>query len=454
MSGTPTQSEIQAQWADAIDILETFRNLVDGTLAGNAGKFDNLLQNLKGEYIPSELTRFVAVFRSGCSNLMSPSYARSVIAPCLYEFATLLNSQPSGDATEGFGAGYRTPSQIWRALYEYMHTQTQTVESRNITFGAASAGGSNTGNGVLSRLNVDEHGYAMEAVTVERKMIRCRQDASTGVREGSEVFEVLGDASSYDNVLRSEQGSGQSSNAALYSRNAGGGNGGSLCNNGSFADYNSGGNPKFTAWTETANGAQISQSTSVSYRAAPGSSIAASLEIDGSSGTVTVTQPLTAMRRTRLNPDQPYFLRAMVKADGGTAASGGNFTLTLGSQSLDTAISGLSAGWNEIILPIGQNSWFRNFNQADMSIVIEWASPTSGTLHVADVIFAPMDFVDGGYMCLRQNAASPTNWQVDDLLVVEDSGGAPATGKIQYWNWLAGFGYLPSTTGTPTFVEP
>jgi len=454
MSGTPTQGEIEAQWADAIDILETFRNLVDDTMAGNAGKFDNLLQSLKGEYTPAELSSFVARFRNGCSGLMSPTLARSVIAPCLFEFAALLNSQPSGDATEGFGAGYRNPSQLWRALYEYMHSQTQTVESRNITFGSATAGGSNTGNGALSRLNVDQHGYAMEAVTVERKMVRCRQDSSTGVRPGSEVFEVIGDASSYDNVLRSTMGSGATSNAVLYSRHAGGGNGGSLLNNGSFADYNSGGTPKFTAWTETANGAQISQSTSATYRTTPGSSTPASLEIDGSSGTVTITQPLTAMRRTRLDAERPYFLRAMVKGDGGTAASGGNFSLSLGSQTVTQAISGLSAGWNEVILPIGQNSWFRNFNEADLSVVVEWTSPTSGTLNVADLVFAPMDFIDGGYFCIRQNANSPIDWLVDDLFVVEDAGGAPATAKIQYWAWVAGFGYLPSTTGTPTFVEP
>jgi hypothetical protein len=454
MSGTPTQTEIETMWANAVDILETFRALVDGTLAGSGGKFDTLLQDLEGEYLPAELANFAARFRQGCSGLMDPALARQVITPCLLEFARLWATQPTGNADEGFGSGYRTPAQLWRALYDWFVEQGQTVESRNISFGTPTAGGSNVGNGAVSRLNVDENGFAMEAVTVERKMIRCRQDASTGVKAGSEVFEILGDASSYDNVLRASSGSGITANAPLFSRHAGPGNGGSLLNNGSFGDFTSGNTPKFTAWTETANGAQLSQSTTVTYRPTPGSSITASLEIDGSSGTVTITQPLTSMRRPRLDPDRPYFLRAMVKADGGTAASGGTFQLSLGSQTVSQSVAGLSAGWNEVILPIGQNSWFRRFNQADLSVVISWDSPTSGTLHVADVVFAPMDWIDGGYFCIRQNANSPTDWQIDDLFYVEDSGGAPATAKIQYWAWVAGLGYLPSTTGVPTFSEP
>lgn len=454
MSGTPTQTEIQTQWANGINVLEHLRALADDELAGNAGLWDTLLQSLKGEYTPVELAGFAARSRAGVSNLIGPDLARQVITACLYEFGRLWNSNP-GATDEGFGAGYRTPQQLWRALYEWFVQQSQTVESRNITYGTPTAqtSGTNTGNGVIERLTVDENDEPMEACTVEKKMIRCRTDSSTGVQAGSEVFELIGDASSFDNVLRSALGSGSTANAVLYSRHAAGGNGGSLLNNGSFASYSASGDPKFTGWTETANGAQISQNTTTTYRKAPGQDTAYSLAMDGSSGTVTITQPLTAMRRQRLNADQPYCLRVMVNRAAGSAV-GGNLTLTLGSQSISPTVASLDAGWDEVLIPLDNNCWFRNFNQDDLSVSISWASPTSGTLYIADAIFCPLTFIDGTYWIVRQNNASPANWRVDDLFTASDSGGAPTTGKIQYWNWVAGFGYLPSTTGTPTFTEP
>lgn len=456
MSGTPTQTEIETQWANGINVLEHIRALADTDLAGNGGLWDTLLQSVKGEYTPVEMANFAARTRQGISNLIGPDLARQVITACLFEFGRLWNSQP-GAVDEGFGAGYRTPQQLWRALYEWFIQQSQTVESRDITFGTPTAqtSASNTGNGTVARLTVDENNQPMEACTVERKMIRCRQDSSTGVQAGAEVFELIGDASSFDNVLRSTLGSGSTANAVLYSRHAGSGNGGSLLNNGSFASFSSSSTPKFTGWTETANGGQLSQSTSVTYRAAPGQDTAYSLAMDGTAGTVTITQPLTSMRRTRLNPDQPYFLRIMVNGSAGSA-SGGTIEMTLGgATAVSTTIASLSAGWNEIILPIDQNCWFRNFNTDDLSLTISWDTPTSGSVYIADAIFCPLTFVDGTYWLIRQNNASPVNWRVDDLFTAEDTDAdGPAGAKIQYWNYISGFGYLPSTTGVPTFTEP
>ena len=75
MSGTPTEAELQTQWKNVVDVLETFRAHVDGTLAGSGGKWDTLLKSLEGEYTPQELANFVNSFRAGCSDLMTPSRA-------------------------------------------------------------------------------------------------------------------------------------------------------------------------------------------------------------------------------------------------------------------------------------------------------------------------------------------------------------------------------------------
>ena len=173
----------------------------------------------------------------------------------------------------------------------------------------------------------------------------------------------------------------------------------------------------------------------------------------GGSGTVTVSQSLEDMRQKNLSTAVPYFVRIMVNKTVGTA-SGGSVTLRMGSQSVTTAIASLGSGWVEMVVGTGIDAWFREFNEADFAIDIEWSSSTSGYLLVDDVIFTPWTLIDGTYWMVRHNVASPVSWLVNDTLEFTDTGGAPATGKIQYWLWVAGLGCRPSTTGTPTFTEP
>jgi len=450
MSGTPTEAEVQAQWRNAIGIIESFRAYVDTTLAGAGQKWDVLLQSLEGDYTPSELSRFASAFRSTCSSLLTPGIAASVVTPVLYEYARILSAASVGS----FGGGYRSAAEIYSALYEYFHANSLTVQSRNITYDTvATLGAANVGNGAMARLTVDQHNYRLEACHVEKKMFRCRSDANSGTEKWAEVFEQVGQASAFDSVLRASFGSGEAARTTIVSKHAGSGAGGSLLANSSWSEYSATASPKFTGWTESAGGAQVSQDLTTYYRTHPGSSIHGSLKITGGGGTVTLKQVMSAMRTRRLDPNTPYFLRIMVNASAGVA-SGGNIVLRLGNKSVTTSVASLSAGWNEIILSTGQNCWFRQFNEQPMDIEIEWASSSSGYLLVDDAIFAPWDLIDGTYWCLRQNAASPTAWLVDDTLEFTDTGGAPATGKIQWWLWVSGYGYLPSTTGTPTFTDP
>lgn len=449
MSGTPTEAEIQTQWRNAVDVLESLRSTFDGTIAGAGGKLDTLLQSLEGEYLPGELARFATAIRSGCSALVTPQSAFTALQPIMFDYANILKADASG----GFGSGYRNAADIFRALYEWFHDNTLTVESRAITFDTTpTAGGSNVGNGALSRLTVDEHDYDMEACHVEKKQLRCRGDQNSGAFENAEVFEISGVAASFDSLLRASFGSGDAARRTLTSKHAGTGEGGSLLQNSSFSTYNASGTPKFAGWTEDAGGANISQDTTNYYRSFPNARTDASLKITGGSGTVTLSQPLTAMQVRRLDPNTPYFLRVMVNPTVGTA-SGGTFTIKLGSQTVNTTVASMSSGWQEILVPIGTGCWFRNFNEDPFDIEIEWSSSSSGYLLVDDMIFCPWDLVDGTFWLLRGNAASHTPWLVDDILTVTDTGGAPSTGKVQWWNFVSGLGYLPSS-GTPTFADP
>lgn len=447
MSGTPTQAEIQAQWRAAIDIIEQIRSFADGTIAGAGAKIDILMQSLEGEYTPGNLSNWAAGMRSGLASLVTPGTALSALQPILYEYGRYISSQ-------GQVGGYRNLSEVWSAIYEWFQSQSLTVESRAITFDTAGTpGAGNVGNGSMARLTVDAYGFALEACHVEAKTIRCRADQNSGTEVQAEAFEVMGSAASFDALLRSSFGSGESIRTTLVSRHAGSGTGGSLLTNSSFSEYSASATPKFTAWTESAGGASLTQDTTNYYRSHPGSQVSASMKITGGAGTVTVKQPIADSRVRRLDPNTPYFLRVMLNKTIGTAV-GGSVNLRLGGQTVTVTIAALAAGWAELLIPMGTGCWFRNFNDDPMDIEIEWATSTSGYLLVDDAIFAPMDLIDGTYWMLRANAATHVPWMVDDTIKYTDTGGAPATAKIQWWAFVSGLGYLPSTTGVPTFTEP
>jgi len=441
MSGSPTETEIQTQWKNGVNILESTRNYADGTVAGAAGLLDVLEQSLEGEYTPVSLASAAASYRAGLSALLGSGIALDFLSPILFEYAAQILTE---------GAGYQNIDEIMRALYEHFDDNLLSVKSRTITYDtSATTGATNVGNGSMNRLSVDEKGYNMEACTVETKRFRCRVDQNTGVQKHAERFEALGDAASQDNLLRSAFGSGTSESTRIASLHAGTGNGGSLLRNSSFSTYDSSASPKFAGWTESAVGGGIAQDITNFYRSHPGAATDASLQMTGGGGTITLKQTLADMRVSRLNPDKPYFLRVMLNKTVGTAA-GGTVTLRLGSQAVSVTIAALGTNWQELKIPLDANTWFRNFDEDAFDVEIEWSGSTSGTLLIDDMLFQEMELIDGTYWAL---VGGSTAWMVDDTLAFTDTGGAPATGKLQWWLWIAGLGYLPSS-GTPTLTDP
>lgn len=454
MAGAPTEAELQTQWRNAVAILESLRAHVDTNIANDGGLIDTLNQSLEGEITPTALANAAASFRAGLSALVTPGVAASFISPILQEYASLI----AADVTDGFGAGYTSIPDLMTALYEYFHRNSLTVQSRGIAFdGSATTGTSNQGNGSMARLTTDANGYPLEFATVERKTFRCRADRNSGVPEHAESFEMLGADASFDALLRSTHGSGDGTRTFIQNKNAGSGAGGSLLTNSSFSRFDpsqvNAGEQQFAGWDRLDGAANLfAQDTTNYYRTAPGDTTTASLQLTGGSGTVRVGQTLASMRVSQLDPDTPYFLRVMANADVGSAV-GGSLLIRMGGVQQSVAISSLS-GWTELAIPAGVNSWFRTFNEPDLTVEIQWASSTSGTLLIDDVIFAPWDLIDGTYWFLRASSSTPTSWAVDDTLAFTDTGGAPTTGIIQWWLYVSGLGYLPSTGGTPTFTDP
>lgn len=436
MSGTPTEAEVIAQWKAAVDLLENTRNYADGTVAPAAGLLDVLEQSLEGNYTPDALAGAGRRFRAGLSSLVSPARVQEFLTPLLFEYGGVI------------GSGYRDTSRLMRALYEYMADGSVRVESRAITYDtSATAGAGNVGNGTMTRLTEDENGFNLEACHVETKLWRCRADQNSGTLEHAESWEHLGEDPSRDSLLRASYGSGVNARAFIRSRHAGAGAGGSLLRNSSFSTYDASGTPKFVGWTETSGSANIGQDTTNFYRSHPGASVDGSLQL---SGDALIKQTLASMRVSRLDPDRPYFFRVMVNPTVGSA-SGGSLVIRMGSQSTTLAVASMSVGWQEVIIAADQNTWFRNFNEDPFDVEIEWTGSSSGSLLVDDAIFTPYDLVDGTYWLLR---GGTTPWLLDDTLEFTDTGGAPSTGKIQWYLWMSGLGYLPSATPAVTFTDP
>jgi len=462
MSGSPSEAEVQAQWTAAVDILEVFRVHADGTQAAAAGKFDVLEQLLEGEYTPAGVANAIAAYRSGLSDLISPATVRTFLDPIIREYGKVIDTDGGGDT---FGGGYATIDQILVAMYEFFVAQgtDTTVASREIVYGSPSAGGSNIGNGALSRLSVDENSYGLEATHVEKKHFRCRLDQNSGAQEEAEEWEFLGSRASQDSLLKGSTGSGTLFARTIKSRNAGGGGGedggsGSLLSNGSFSTFTTTTEEKFTGWEQsysvmTASG--VTSSATV-YRSFPGEPTALSCELTvtgGSTNRITMKQTLANMNASQLRSDRPYFLRCMVK-DGAVAAAGGNFIMRLGSQSTTLAAGDVTGSWQEVIIALNANCWFANFNEDPFDVEIEWTGGTGGSILIDDMIFCEMDLIDGTYWNLRMNNASPTPWLVDDVFSATESGGTIPTGKLQYYLFMAYGRYMPSTTGTPVITEP
>ena len=159
-----------------------------------------------------------------------------------------------------------------------------------------------------------------------------------------------------------------------------------MLRNSSFSTYSASASPKFDGWTETAGGSLISQDTSNYYRSHPGASTNASIKFDGATATtITLKQTLENMASKAFSEDEPYFLRVMVNKTIGSGTTG-DVILKLGSTTVTTAVSAIGSGWQEIVVPMDETIWFRQFNEDPFDVELTWDSPGSGYLLFDDMI--------------------------------------------------------------------
>jgi hypothetical protein len=291
---------------------------------------------------------------------------------------------------------------------------------------------------------VDERNQNIESVNVELKTIECIVDHNSGAQKGEEVFEFRGVDTTPDYLLLS--GSGEAGMLTAFCRHEGSGAAGSLLRNSSFDAFSNGGTTTdFSGWTMSSAGLYDNDTTNY-YRVAPGASASSSgsLKMDANGS---ISQSLYTTR-TPIRPGVPYCLQIAYNRQVGSGD--GTLTIRMGAHNTNVVLAA-QTGWNILRVTLNTNCWFRNFNEQDLDVSIELASRTTGYVLVDAVIFAPLIQFDSTWWWLVGGA---TPFLKRDVFTVTDTGGAAGTGIVQYWLWRAGLGYLPSTGGAPTWVEP
>ncbi len=379
--------------------------------------------------------------RASLNAMISQSAVRQLLDPIIIEWGKLINA-PETD-----------PDTILRPrMSDQFTTDSDSLQTRDITRGAPVAGGSNVGDGELLRLTTDADGEPIESSYVEVKTFAITedggQDANSGAERNSEIFAVAGSDREPDELQRT--GSGLDATITCQtSQNR------TVVQNGGF-DRISGtiGSPTgINDWTSsvTVDSTNYTFSEADIYQPKPrASSTRRALNIKAL--TATLTQRIDTGSKS-LSADTPYFAQIAYNRSVGTAD--GTLTLALGS-STGSVVLAAQSGWNVLRLTLGTGSWLKTFNEEGLDILVSRTLGTTGELLVDDLIIAPMTFVSegqggGGWWAMVGGA---TPFLLGDTFTVTDAF-ATSDAVVQKWLWrgYGDNGYLPSSAA-PTITDP
>lgn len=336
-------------------------------------------------------------------------------------------------------------------VYDHFVTNTLTIPSRLFVFGSVTAGGSNVGNGTITRLNLDPNGFVLENQAADTKTFMCVADASSGTEKNEESFEVRGLSAPPDNLTLS--GSGKKTNIASLSARASQ----RFIRNASFSQSTPAGPTAaptdITSWTSniTVNGTnyELIGGTGVNgfYRDFPGDTTPLALRIKYTAGTATVSQNLETLRSTfALNT--PYYVHVAWRRK---SSADGTLTLTLGASSASVSVSsGTNDVWNVLKIGPGTANWYKNFGQAALSLSVSWSGQTTGNLDIDDVVISPFANFDGSWYSV---VGANTQFLESDSFTFADteqgSSQSPEQGVLQAWLFRTVGRYLPSKPKAP-----
>lgn len=390
--------------------------------------------------------------RAQLSAMLSPEAVRRAIRGAMIEWAIACG------APEGAGISL---AQALVRIRDYAVANSKSLDARNFTRGAASAGGSNVGNGLVRRVTVDEDGFALEGSHAEIKTLNCVSDQAQ-VQKHKEVFEVLGATAEKDfiEVLGSGIVSGDGSTPYLTCLTTDDTK--PYLANPTFSTY-SGTAPtagvestpsavtSITNWTlNNTAGARVS--VDVVYRDLVTESLRYSVKFTADN---TISQTFNDVNRPTFPKRAPMYVQvAIYRKDAAT----GTITITFGAQSQAFTLGSLNNNaWNVVILDLDKDLYHKNWKSSGALFSIAVASLATGTMYIDDVIVAPMTFVNGAWLAI---VGGSTPFSRNDTFTITDT--VAGRGVMSYWLLhrsglcLAepGFGIPVNAAGSETVTDP
>lgn len=410
-----------------------YRTLEEAILAATAGDYRAAVLNS------------IAPTRNGISAVLAPGSVLRHLTGALLDMGRAIN------------AAERTPDAILQRLYDYMHANSKTVNSRSISYASMSAGGSNVGNAAVTRVTVDENGYNLEACHVELKTIECILDQNQVDRD-REVWEIRGIEPEPDFLQVVGSGINLQSGGRVVALSSVDSQ--ELLSNPSFDQYGgttqpTAGSPQTPTATTSVTGWTLGDVTDFAvdvdtvYRSPVGVATPKSLKFVDNG---VATQVLLDTTRARILTRTPYYYQVAVYRKD---SCDGTLTIEIGGVSRAVTMTTLNDNaWNVIKVPAtpGTNSYYKAFKQNAVDNVFTLASRTTGSLFLDDIVWAAMPRIDGTFWAVVGGATRSLRF---DSFTGTDT--ETNRGVLQEWlAFRSGLGLsLPSNTGgTETETDP
>lgn len=435
---SPSASELETQWKNAVDFLE---DTLTGLSASAATKVDTYLLSIESDFARAQ-TVGASSFRSACSTTIGQGMAQRVLSPILISYAHHIIGSPERDIQS-----------VITRMYTYFKDNSKTIKSRGITYADPVAGGSNVGTGVVYRLTKDEDNFSPENVFFETKTLECTSDAQSGSLKHEELFEVRGTNQGLDQITIGGSGILRGGIQARTSNQ-------SILANSTFSSYSitttpTAGSPStfgasdtLTDWTMSAGAiTSLQLDIDIVARDASGDSTPTALRFLGNCGIKQTFEDANVV----ISADSPYYLEFWVYREGNAT---GDITVTVGSKNQVFTIGSMTnAAWNRTRLSLDRDLWPSRFNVSNAAVTIAVTSLATSTILIDEIAMVPFYVVDGSWLTISPNSGTgAADFLMEDKFTFANTL-TSSDSKLQKWLWRAYRRYLPHA-GSPTITDP
>lgn len=444
MATIATEAEVKTEIQKWVDLFEDVRAAEASSFVTNY----NALRAVLVGTTQGAMSRLSSTVRGRLNALFADSAA--ALGMCYVEYSRALTKQ------------FEDPAGAYQNVFRDYAENAKRVESRGISFGAASAGASNLGTGTWQRVTKDEWGFALEAVTCEAKLARCTADAASTARKHQEEFSL--ESPMTGDVLE-ELGAGTKKTGILALSALNAQELGLL--NPSFSSATAGATtsptsadlPGWTVETTLGGGALTVDGTNFNlvtgtagtdyYRGFDGDTTPLALKCKVFNWCLSQNLQTNG---AAFDKNKPYYFHVVIRPRTG---ADGTLRLRITNPAGTTGVS-VSVNLSDLVvdawyvLKIGlgtssQDNWYRNFGSSGLTFAVDRSSGTAGYVDVDDCVIGQFQEFDGSWWI---PVGGPVPFEVEDKFTFTDTEYATAT--IQKWNWRGPKVYLPACATSPT----